>query len=81
VALLGEKPFLLPFFYSFAKEQKAVSTISYFLGSISPTFYERLFHTKVARKAFLCVKIRLNFFWRKEIDADATLINVGEIDH
>jgi hypothetical protein len=30
-------------------------------GSISSTFYTRLFSTKVSRKAFLCLKYRLNF--------------------
>jgi hypothetical protein len=35
-----------------------------------------LFCMKVLRKALLCLKYRLNFFWRKKIGA-----NVGEMDH
>jgi hypothetical protein len=32
---------------------KHLHAISFFQGSISSTFYARLFHTKVSRKAFL----------------------------
>ncbi len=35
-------------------------------GSISPTFYARLFRTKVSREAFLCLPWRLNFLFAQE---------------
>ena len=39
--------------------------------SISSTFYERLFRTKVFWAAFLYLKLRFIIFWRKEISAKA----------
>ena len=39
--------------------------------SISPTFYEQLFGTKVFRAAFLYLQLRFVDFWRKEISAKA----------
>jgi hypothetical protein len=40
-------------------------------GSISPTFYARLFCTKVLCNAFFCLKYGLNFFWHNETAANA----------
>jgi hypothetical protein len=48
--------------------------------SFSPTFYARLFCTKVSRKAFFSYILVLNYFWRKNIGANG-LKNVGEIGH
>ncbi len=45
------------------------------LESISPTFYARLFHTKVLWEAFLYLHFRLLHFWRKNISS-----YFGEID-
>jgi hypothetical protein len=46
-------------------------------GSISPTFYTRLFFAK----SFFVLETKDKcFVWPKEIGANA-LINVGEIDH
>jgi hypothetical protein len=39
--------------------------------SISPTFYARLFCTKVLRKAFLSLHFRFELFWCKNIGANA----------
>jgi hypothetical protein len=39
--------------------------------SISPTFYARLFRTKVSREAFLYLDLRFVLFWRKNIGAKA----------
>ena len=41
------------------------------LVSISPTFYEQLFHTKVFWAAFLYLRLRFVFFWQKDIGAKA----------
>jgi len=39
--------------------------------SISTTFYEQLFHSKVFCADFMCLQFRLVFFWQKEIGAKA----------
>ena len=39
------------------------------LVSISPTFYEQLFHTKVFLGASLYLHLMFVLFWRKEIGA------------
>jgi hypothetical protein len=39
--------------------------------SISPTFYARLFRTKVLHKTFLNLDLRFVLFWRKNIGAKA----------
>jgi hypothetical protein len=44
------------------------------LESISPTFYARLFSTKVSRKTFLYLDFRFVLFWRKNIGAKAARI-------
>ena len=41
--------------------------------SISSTFYEQLFHTKVFFEAFLSLQLRFVFFWRTENGAKAAL--------
>ncbi len=45
--------------------------VTFFLVSISPTFYARLFRTKVLREAFLYWNWRFLLFWRKNIGAKA----------
>jgi hypothetical protein len=42
------------------------------LGSISPTFYARLFCTKVSREAFLFLQLRLNFLFAQEYWCNCT---------
>ncbi len=42
--------------------------------SISPTFYARIFCTKVLRKIFLFLDFRFVLFWRKNIGAKASRI-------
>ncbi len=42
--------------------------------SISPTFYARLFCTKVLHETFLYLDLRFVLFWRKSIGAKATSI-------
>ena len=39
--------------------------------SISPTFYQQLFRTKLFWAAFLYLRLRFVFFWRKDISAKA----------
>ena len=39
--------------------------------SISPTFYEQLFCTKVLNTAFLCLQLGFVIFWPKKISAKA----------
>ena len=46
---------------------------TYFHMSISPTFYEQLFCTKVFRAAYLYLRLRFVDFWQKEIGAKAAL--------
>jgi hypothetical protein len=41
--------------------------------SISPTFYEQLFHTKVICAAFMCVKFGFVIFWQKDFGANAAI--------
>jgi hypothetical protein len=43
------------------------------LVSISPTFYEQLFHTKVICAAFMCVKFGFVIFWQKDFGANAAI--------
>jgi len=42
-----------------------------FLVSISPTFYEQLFHMKVFCAAFMCLQFGFVIFWRKDFGAKA----------
>jgi hypothetical protein len=44
------------------------------LESILPTFYARLFRTKVSRKTFLYLDFRFVLFWRKNIGAKSARI-------
>ncbi len=37
------------------------------------TFYAWLFPTKISRKAFLCLHLRFELFWRKNIGANALI--------
>jgi hypothetical protein len=39
--------------------------------SISPIFYEQLFHTKVFCAAFMCLQFGLVIFWQKDFGAKA----------
>jgi hypothetical protein len=39
--------------------------------SISPIFYEQLFHTKVFCAAFMCLQFGFVIFWRKDFGAKA----------
>ena len=39
--------------------------------SISPTFYEQLFHTKVLCSAFMCLQFGFVIFWQKDFGAKA----------
>ncbi len=41
--------------------------------SISPTFYQQLFHTKKYCKAFLYTQFGFVIFWRKNISAKGAL--------
>ncbi len=50
------------------------------MGSISPTFYERLFRTKVLRKAFFVLAVKVKLFIGARILAQIRFKNVGEID-
>ncbi len=42
-----------------------------FQVSISPIFYEQLFHTKVFCRAFMCLQFGFVIFWRKDFVAKA----------
>ncbi len=75
LTLLVQKSYVRPYFF-----MKFILLFLRHLGSISPTFHAWLFCTKVLRKAFLCLKYRLNFFGTKKL-AQMCLQNVGEIDH
>jgi hypothetical protein len=48
--------YLLKFYYKPITSNKSKSDTYAFLGSISPTFYARLFRTKVLLEAFLCLQ-------------------------
>jgi hypothetical protein len=39
--------------------------------SISPIFYEQLFHTKVLCAPFMCLQFGFVIFWRKDFGAKA----------
>jgi len=39
--------------------------------TISPTFYEQLFHMKGFFKAFMCLQLEFVIFWQKKIDRKA----------
>jgi hypothetical protein len=39
--------------------------------SISPIFYEQLFHTKVFCTAFMCLHFGFVIFWQKDFDTKA----------
>jgi hypothetical protein len=41
------------------------------LVSISPIFYEQLFHAKVFCTAFMCLQFGFIIFWRKDFGAKA----------
>ncbi len=42
--------------------------------SISPIFYEQLFHMKVFCAAFMCLQFGFVIFWQKDFGARAALI-------
>jgi len=48
--------------------------------SISSTFHEKLFHTKVILQLFSSHSLALSFFWQKNIGTKAVVKNIGEID-
>jgi hypothetical protein len=50
------------------------------LGSISSTFYVRLFHTKVSRGAFFVLAVKVKLFVGARILAQMRSKNIGEID-
>jgi hypothetical protein len=47
--------------------------LSGLLVSISPTFYARIFCTKVLREAYLYLHLRFELFWCKDIGANALI--------
>ncbi len=54
------------------------------LGSISPTFYARLFRTKLLREAFLYLKVSFVLFLRKNISAKVVrkvLVKLTRVRH
>ena len=56
-------------------QHRCTPEYSYFLVeqvvSISPTFYEQVFCTKVFCEASLCLQFGFVLFWQKEIDTKA----------
>ncbi len=67
----GSPPLLnLPYHHFLLLTQVALKSV---LVSISPTFFARLFRTKVSLEAFLCLHFRFELFWRKNIGANVLI--------